>query len=143
MARPALPCRRDARRVTLLDVPTPAETARSRRLRRRLIPIGAVLTVVALGGTALGGSKYFKVDLFDSYRAGYASVSVGGPSTDGTYDTTACDVAVQAEYPTAVTGGNVWPPQMQAFYYGCTQKRMHLAADPWSVHAYVSSADDD
>jgi len=68
---------------------------------------------VALGGTTVGASKYFKVDLFDSYRAGYAAVAAARPSTDRTYDTTACDVAVRAAYPTEVATGLDCSPRVR------------------------------
>jgi hypothetical protein len=105
-----------------------------------------VLTVLALA--ALYWAKYFKIGVFDQYRAGYAAVSVEPVQAAGSGETDPCDGLARRAFPAMSTlewnSGQRRPDEVQAFIAGCQMKWQGLPADPWQMHTYFSNpASDD
>jgi hypothetical protein len=109
--------------------------------RRRLIVAAVALLVLAMlaGAGVVAFRAYYRVDLFDSYRAGYVSV-VPATRNDGGDGGAACRAAVAAAFPSAYPL-IPWPEQVTAFWVGCNTRRAGYPADPWEVHSSLSQAD--
>ena len=121
--------------------PSKADAPAGRRPLRLVVGVGLLLAVLVVAGF-LAFRAYYRLDLFDSYRAGYASVAplpqavindggdMGGP----------CRAALASAYPALVPAGP-WPDQATAFWVGCSTRLLGGPADPWVVHS--SLGDDD
>lgn len=109
----------------------------SRRLRLILVASVVIPGIVVVGGVAFW--NHYKIGLFGAYHAGYASVAAAPTANPGSNDA-ACIAVVRSVYPAAVSAGGVWPLDVQAFYFGCTEKRLGHPSDAWTVHDYVATA---
>lgn len=111
--------------------------------RRLALVVGVGLLLAVLAGAGfLAFRAYYRLDLFDSYRAGYASVvplpqavldeggDIGGP----------CRAALASAYPALDPAGR-WPDQAAAFWVGCADRQAGSPADPWVVHSSLGGDD--
>lgn len=120
-------------------VDTEPAPVRTRSSRRTVILCAVVLAVVS-ALFAIGARYYYRADLFDDYRAGYASVDVSAPEQRpalmaGTIQP--CMDAVAAAYPEDDLDGprsDAW----RAFSSGCNMKLDGLPlGSVWLLHTWL------
>lgn len=87
----------------------------------------------------LAGFAYYRIDLFNEYAAGFASVEPQ-PDIDQGLRTRPCDNALADAYgpasPTQARGD-----QESAFYQGCLEKRSGMPYSPWTLAGYLRADD--
>ena len=113
------------------------------RHRRRWLAVCAVLLLAVLAALGVFAFRaYYRLDLFDAYRAGYASVAPLPASTfaEGGDFGGPCRAAVAAAYP-ALDPVGPWPDQATAFWLGCGDRLSGSPADPWMVHRSLHDSD--
>lgn len=113
--------------------------ASGRRDRLTVVSVALVVPAMAAVAGVVAFRAYYRVDLFDSYRSGYASV-VPAATNDGGDGGAACRAAVDRAY-SGLDPLNPWPEQATAFWVGCNTRRAGYPADPWEVHSSLSQAD--
>ncbi len=122
--------------MVLLD-----QEVRSTAAWRRWTPwvvVGALILALVVGLVVV--RYYYRADLFDAYRAGYAAVEADTNPSDG-WEDSRCDEPLAAAYPGVVHN---WPDltdSQRAFMIGCTQKIRGLDASPWGLHSVLAYDD--
>ena len=99
-----------------------------------------LLLAVLAGAGSLAFRAYYRVDLFDAYRAGYASVVPAPPNNEGGDIGGPCRAALGAAYP-ALDPLRTWPDQATAFWLGCNDRLSGSLADPWMIHSNLRDDD--
>ena len=138
----AIPWRRCHHAVMAVAVSQPEVEVSRRRRRLGLIATAVLLLAVLAGGGVLAFRAYYRVDLFDSYRAGYASVaSLPQSVIDQGGDMGApCREALAAAYP-ALDPAGPWSDQAISFWVGCGSRLFGNPSDPWVVHSSLGGDD--
>lgn len=123
-------------------VTQPEGDARPRHRRLLLVACTVLLLAVFAGVGVVAFRAYYRLDLFDAYRAGYASVAPLPASTfaEGGDFGGPCRAALAAAYP-ALDPLGAWPDQATAFWVGCNERLSGSPADPWTVHSSLHDED--
>ena len=115
--------------------------ARPGQRRLRLVVGVGLLLAVLVGAGFLAFRAHYRLDLFDPYRAGYASVVPlpQGVSEQGGDIGGACRAALASAYP--ALDPDRWPDQAVAFWVGCNDRQAGSPEDPWVVHSSLGGDD--
>jgi hypothetical protein len=120
----------------IVEAPGP-RTRSARHPRLWWVIAGAVVLVGAL--VVAAGIAYYRIDLFNEYQAGYASVEPQ-QNLDGGLRSVPCNRALDLAYGVRGIGQNS-SGQEFAFFQGCMERLWGMPSNPWDLHTSLRSDD--